>query len=182
WFRDYLYIPLGGSRVSEAKIVRNILLVFLVSGLWHGANWTFLAWGAMHAILFIPLIIRNQHRSYLKVIGGFKALDGLRIISTFLLVSLCWVFFRSENIAQAMAYYSGLIDASIFQLDQPLNFILLLWIALMLIVEWSNRTKLHGLEIETWNPWIRRGIYFSLITIIFLFGNLNEVEFIYFAF
>jgi D-alanyl-lipoteichoic acid acyltransferase DltB (MBOAT superfamily) len=107
WFRDYVYIPLGGSRVSKIKIVRNIFIVFLVSGFWHGANWTFIAWGAIHAILFLPLILLNKNRKYTDTVAAGKFLPSVKEVfqmgMTFLLVLVGWVFFRAENIGQAFA-------------------------------------------------------------------------------
>jgi len=163
-------------------IVRNILIVFLVSGLWHGANWTFLAWGALHALLFLPLIINKQHRQYLEPVAKNNWKGVLQMLSTFLLVSLAWVFFRSDSIAEALAYYGRLIDPSIFSFNLPRLLPLLFWIFLLFIMEWQQRTALHGLSIQHWKKPQRWLTYAVLCCLIFYFGNFNQTAFIYFAF
>ena len=109
WFRDYLYIPLGGSRGSKAKVIRNTFLVFLLSGLWHGANWTFMAWGAYNALLFLPLILSGSTRKFRDDIVPGRLLpswkDFLRMLLTFILVMLGWILFRSDSIAEAAGYF-----------------------------------------------------------------------------
>ncbi len=111
WFRDYLYIPLGGSRGSTWKSLRNVFIIFLVSGLWHGANWTFVVWGGVHAMLFVPSYIKGSNRKYVDNIvaesSWFPTLRELgQILFTFLMVVLAWVFFRSESLASALEYLS----------------------------------------------------------------------------
>lgn len=103
WFRDYLYIPLGGSRGTSSKRIRNVLIVFLVSGFWHGANWTFIIWGGIHALLFLPLFVLNKNRSYVN--DSRMSVQQLpKILVTFLLVTFAWIFFRADNAAHAMKY------------------------------------------------------------------------------
>ena len=109
WFRDYLYIPLGGSKKSKIISIRNIFIIFLVSGFWHGANWTFIIWGALHALLFIPIYLTNNNRTYINNIVAHNSLlpsikEVLQIITTFLLVTLTWVFFRAETVSIAFDY------------------------------------------------------------------------------
>lgn len=105
WFRDYLYIPLGGSRVSKVKIVRNTFIIFLVSGLWHGANWTFIVWGAYHALLFLPLILLGKNRRYTNTVAEGRLLptlhEFLQMLLTFVLAIIGWIIFRAENLHQA---------------------------------------------------------------------------------
>lgn len=115
WFRDYVYIPLGGSRGSKFMQLRNVMIIFLVSGFWHGANWTFITWGAIHAMLFIPLLITSKNRTNINA-DNFHIKQVLSILGCFILVCLAWVFFRADNISVAMSY---LID--IFQLNDPFN-------------------------------------------------------------
>lgn len=182
WFRDYLYIPLGGSRGSKAQVLRNIFFIFIISGLWHGANWTYVAWGALHALLFLPLILLNQHRKHTGKLELSSLKTALQMVSTFMLVSLAWVFFRSENIAAALEYYAGLFDASILTFAPHKLSPLFVWILLMFIFEWLHRNELHGLSITRWKKPARAICYMSLTMIIFYFGNFTKVEFIYFAF
>ena len=105
WFRDYIYIPLGGSRAGKWKSFRNTLVIFLVSGFWHGANWTFVAWGAYHALLFLPLLLLGQNRRYRDSVAENSFLPSVKELTqmgvTFLLVLLGWILFRSEDISQA---------------------------------------------------------------------------------
>ena len=100
WFRDYVYIPLGGSRVKMLKNIRNVFVVFLVSGLWHGANWTFVIWGAIHAIMFLPLMWSNKNRNYVSA-TRFSMNQIPNMLGTFLIVNLTWVFFRADSVSQA---------------------------------------------------------------------------------
>ncbi len=109
WFRDYLYIPLGGSRGTKFKNIRNVFIIFIVSGFWHGANWTFIVWGIIHALLFLPSFIFNNNRKFtneINLLNSFKEfiINSLRIFQTFVFVTIGWVFFRSESISQAFLY------------------------------------------------------------------------------
>jgi len=107
WFRDYVYIPLGGSRGSRLIVTRNIFIIFVVSGFWHGANWTFLVWGALNAVYFLPLMLTNKNRSNTDTVAQNKYLpstkETLQMGLTFLLTIIAWVFFRSESVGHASA-------------------------------------------------------------------------------
>ena len=103
WFRDYLYIPLGGSRGGAWMKIRNIFIIFLVSGFWHGANWTFIFWGAVHAVLFLPLLVRNKNRKHIAI-RGFKKRYVFSMCFTFILVTIAWVFFRAPTLSVALDY------------------------------------------------------------------------------
>lgn len=191
WFRDYLYIPLGGSRCSKAKIVRNTFIIFLVSGLWHGANWTFIAWGAYHALLFLPLILMGKNRKYRDTVAEGRILPSLKevvqMLLTFFLVVIGWIVFRSESIGQACDYvarmwqwntlqasYRFFLQANIRSQSAAVVF--------MLLVEWLNRKNEHGLSLPGNTPWyVRHLIYFSIsASIVFMCGS-NQA-FIYFQF
>lgn len=188
WFRDYVYIPLGGSRGSKALMIRNTFIIFLLSGFWHGANWTYLAWGALNAIYFIPLLLAGKNRNYLDIVAKGKLIPNLKelsqILITFLLTNLAWIYFRSQTIGQANDYL-----VRIFKLQQGYSanslissyFILLL--ALFILVEWLNREKHHGLEISSLPKWLRWSAYFLIFGTIIFMGNLkSNYEFIYFQF
>ena len=112
WFRDYLYIPLGGSKGNKLFQIRNVLIIFVVSGAWHGANWTFIVWGALNALYFIPLMMFGKNRSHLEVVANEQALPSLKefvqMIFTFFLTLVAWIFFRAEDIGHAFAYLSGI--------------------------------------------------------------------------
>ena len=121
WFRDYLYIPLGGSKEGKAKAIRNTFIIFLVSGFWHGANWTFIAWGAIHAILFVPLLITGVHKRHLDDIAGAGKLPSIKelllVLITFILVDFAWIFFRAPSIAVAIHYTARMVT----DIFSPLN-------------------------------------------------------------
>ena len=189
WFRDYVYIPLGGSRVSKVKVVRNVFVIFLLSGFWHGANWTFIAWGAYHAILFLPLILLNKNRKYTNTIAENRKLPSLKeagqMLLTFILATLGWILFRAENIGQAWTYVCGIFNKSLFTMPWidsatymlPMPLILLF----LTIMEWTGRHKECPIKFEgTKKPW-QWTLYLLLVILIFSFGKPAET-FIYFQF
>ena len=185
WFRDYLYIPLGGSRTTKAKIVRNTLIIFLVSGFWHGANWTFIAWGGFHALLFLPLILAGRNRKYTDTIAVGKWLPSwkecLQMLVTFLLVVVGWIFFRADSISMAFSYFGGLLRPW----HNPFSMAMLpvfIYIAIMMTVEWLQREKQHGLDLQhVSSHFVKFTIYYILIFIIFIAQKGSET-FIYFQF
>jgi len=190
WFRDYVYIPLGGSRVSKVKVVRNTFIIFLVSGFWHGANWTFIAWGMFHAILFLPLILLNQNRKYTNTVAERKLFPDLKEIFqmglTFLLVVIGWVIFRADSIGQMLEYFGGMFDMSLFSLELLLHRKIalkcLIFAFCMLLIEWIGRRNQYGLEILNINSkWLRHIVYLIIIFCVILFMGQNE-QFIYFQF
>jgi len=190
WFRDYIYIPLGGSRVSKAKVIRNTFIIFLVSGFWHGANWTFIAWGAYHAILFLPLILLGKNRKNTNIVAEGRLLPSLKelcqMLLTFFLVVIGWIIFRAESIGQAWDYVCGIFNMSLFSVPwlktRAYYIPLFTFIAVMLMVEWLQRSKQHGLnQIPIKSKIIRWFLYIVLIYIMLYFGGETE-EFIYFQF
>lgn len=190
WFRDYIYIPLGGSRVSKGRIVLNTFIIFLVSGLWHGANWTFLAWGAYHALLFMPLILLGINRKYTDVVAAGRHLPSLvefgQMLLTFLLAAIGWVIFRSDSILEAYNYLSlmcrHLFDAPPM-ITSPLDaWVIGLSILLLTIVEWSNRTQPHEFSRQPRSRILRWLFYVLLIFFIGIYMSTNQMPFIYFQF
>lgn len=189
WFRDYVYIPIGGSRVVRWKQFRNVLVIFIVSGFWHGANYTFLAWGTAHALMFIPLLVTNNNRKHTKDIETKEFIRNplilLKVLVTFTLVTLAWVFFRAPTITDA-SHYLQIVFTSLFEgytlkanmLREPVFY----GIIVMLIFEWWHRKEKFGLQIKSWPLVLRWGTYISIAFFIFLFGKFNQTEFIYFAF
>lgn len=185
WFRDYVYIPLGGSRCAKAKIVRNTFVIFLLSGLWHGANWTFLAWGAYHAILFLPLILLGKNRRYRDVAGENSKLPSFRelcqMLLTFLLVMTGWIIFRAESVGQAWEYMCGIFGNGLFVMPEVSEKSLFFGVV-MLMVEWIQRKREHGLSLEgVGKPWVRVAIYYLVAGCIILYIG-GEQTFIYFQF
>ncbi len=191
WFRDYIYIPLGGSRVSKGRIVLNTFVIFLVSGLWHGANWTFVAWGAYHALLFLPLILLGKNRRYTDTVAVGRALPSLRelgqMLLTFLLAVMGWVLFRADSIEQAFHYY-GLMFGKLSDIGAPTitapidAWAIAVAVTLMTVVEWLNRGEHHEFFRQ---PRLRVVRWAGYVVVIFLIGAFmvtNEMPFIYFQF
>ena len=186
WFRDYVYIPLGGSRVSKVKIIRNIFVIFLVSGLWHGANWTFLAWGAFHALLFLPLILSGRNRRYTDQPVTWCHVP--QIVCTFVLVVFSWILFRAESITQAWRYMCGIAG----QNTETVRFVMHSWeyipliltIVFMIGIEWINRAETHSFAIQQTisNQWLRRILYVAVVLMILYLGQFHYNQFIYFQF
>lgn len=190
WFRDYVYIPLGGSRVGKWKIVRNTFIIFLVSGIWHGANWTFLAWGAYHAVLFLPLILLGKNRKYTGQVAEGRWLptwqEAMQMLLTFGLVVIGWIIFRAETIGQAYEIMRGICSSSLVSVPWLVtrDFYVPLFVCmlLMLIVEWVNRTQQHPFERLTEYRWINWLIYYAIIYLMYQYQPMEEVQFIYFQF
>jgi D-alanyl-lipoteichoic acid acyltransferase DltB (MBOAT superfamily) len=184
WFKDYLYIPLGGSRGTIKKTIRNILIIFLVSGFWHGANWTFVFWGLAHALLFIPLFTLNRNRTFTENNNSLSPINLWRMLSTFILVSLAWVLFRAQNIEQAFVIYSKIFDFTTWATpevnDIKMSISLILF---LLIIEWNNRTEINPLKKVQKLPSIVRWMFYGFILfLISMFSPTKELPFIYFQF
>ena len=180
WFRDYLYIPLGGSQEGKWKSVRNILIIFLVSGFWHGANWTFIVWGLFHSILFVPSFILNTNRKYTSSIIGETtflptAKEFLQVIITFLMVTIGWVFFRSETVNNSFEFLNQMFSDFTFKSEfEWLNIYLLSFVIIEYFIRKNERLKAKYFNYD----WI----VFSILTILILdkFGAISK--FIYFQF
>jgi len=194
WFRDYLYIPLGGSRCITGKKIRNIFIIFLVSGFWHGANWTFIAWGGLNAIYFLPLFLTNKNRTYLDVVAQGKYFPTLKeiisISSTFMLTVFAWIFFRAENMSHAASYITEIFSTSLFTIPEfsgkrdALKVLLL--VASFLIVEWLGRESQYAIEKISnilKHQFFRWTFYIFVLIVIYFSGNFSKsIEFIYFQF
>ncbi|MDR1861122.1 MAG: MBOAT family protein [Bacteroidales bacterium] len=189
WFRDYVYIPMGGSRVSKLRIVLNTFVIFILSGLWHGANLTFIVWGTFHAILFLPLILLGRNRKYLTVVAENRVLPTLRellqILLTYWLVTFGFIFFRANDVHQAFAIIRKVFSQSFFDVpdlgpDYPVK---LAAIYTCLLVEWLGRHHEHALEClgQKWPRILRYAMYYAIIIIIIMFPG-EEQQFIYFQF
>lgn len=189
WFRDYLYIPLGGSRGGLKMKIRNTFIIFLVSGFWHGANWTFIVWGALNALYFLPLLLAGKNRQNLGLVAENRWLPNgkevLQIGSTFLLTILAWVFFRAANLSHAISYLKGIFTKSLATVPQILPEMLLALVILFLAVEWFQRGQQHALENLERKSWLNQPLrwaaYIAIIVVIFAFGG-SQQEFIYFQF
>lgn len=188
WFRDYVYIPLGGSRCKKAKVIRNTFIIFIISGLWHGANWTFIVWGIYHACLFIPLLLLKRNRRYTQTIvaeGKFlpSLKEAVQVLTTCFFVLIGWIIFRADNIGEAADYLSRLFSSSLLDISFPHGKRALIYCLFLLVIEWIQRDKEHGLQInkEIKSPVVRWSIYYILIFII-VFLQGTPADFIYFQF
>ena len=191
WFRDYLYIPLGGSRGGTKKKIRNTFIIFIVSGFWHGANWTFIVWGALNAIYFLPLLLLNKNRVHTNTVAEGRYLPNLKelfqIGITFTLTVLAWIFFRAENISHALSYLSTIFSKSLFTIPHFMGIrhglITISLILFFVIIEWIGRKDKYAIETlgTKWKRPLRYAMYYSLILLILLFMGKQQ-EFIYFQF
>jgi len=191
WFRDYLYIPIGGSRGGTWMKIRNIFIIFIVSGFWHGANWTFIVWGALNALYFLPLMLLNRNRVNSDIVAQGKYLPTFKeffnMTFTFSLTVLAWIFFRAENIGHALSYLSKIFSKSIFTIPNlgatQGVIITILLITVFSIIEWigrENQFAISNLGIKRYR-FLRWSMYLSLIYLVIIFGGKQQ-EFIYFQF
>ncbi len=191
WFRDYLYIPLGGSRVSMAKKIRNTFIIFIVSGFWHGANWTFIVWGALNALYILPSIVFQTNRNNLEIVAQGKYLPSLRellaIGVTFTLTVLAWIFFRAESLGHAFSIVSEIFSSSLFSLPKfaamGSGVRLSVLIVVFVLIEWMGREQTFAIENfgKRFNPIFRFALYYTILVLICLYGG-SQQEFIYFQF
>ncbi|AUX19200.1 MBOAT family O-acyltransferase [Flavobacterium columnare] len=187
WFRDYLYIPLGGSQGGKWMQVRNTFIIFLVSGFWHGANWTFIIWGLINAIYFLPLLLFNKNRTNLGTIHFQWNASGIttifNIISTFALSTLAWIFFRAKSITDAYNYIRSIFTRQLLSLPEvrPKNMIVLIFV--FMTIEWIGRKNDYALATFgfNWSKAFRWSFYMVLLIAIFILGT-KEQKFIYFQF
>ncbi len=191
WFRDYLYIPLGGSRGGTLQNVRNVFIVFIVSGFWHGANWTFIFWGALNAVYFLPLLLTKNNRNHIEIVAKGRLFPGFKefglILLTFSLTVLTWIFFRAENIGHAFNYLSTIFSSSLFTIPSffgaSRSVVTLILIFFFVLLEWIGREQEYaiarlGLK---WRQPFKYALYYTFIFMILWFGG-KEQQFIYFQF
>lgn len=186
WFRDYLYIPLGGSKGGMKMKIRNTFIIFLVSGFWHGANWTFIFWGLLNALYFLPLLLQNKNRVNTNIVAENSWLPNLKetmqMLVTFSLTVLAWIFFRADSLTHAFAYISHLLshETNTVSLSIPKEIPYL--IILFLFIEWLGRKSKFAIEKLPIIPkYVRWLFYLGLILLLFLYAG-QEQEFIYFQF
>ncbi len=191
WFRDYLYIPLGGSRGGTWIKIRNTFAIFIVSGFWHGANWTFIVWGALNALYFLPIMLTNNNRNNIEIIAKGKYLPTIKetvlVLLTFSLTVLAWIFFRAENIGHAISYISGIFSSSLFSIPNDTGlkeaFPIILLILGFIIVEWFGREHQYAIAHlgRKWKRPLRYAMYYIIIFAIYWFRGQQQ-QFIYFQF
>ncbi len=191
WFRDYLYIPLGGSRGNTSMKVRNTFIIFLVSGFWHGANWTFIVWGALNALYFLPLLLTKTNRVYLGEVAEGRKYPSMKelvmILGTFGLVVISMIVFRSDNVSHSMSIFSEIFSSSLFAFPafegKRKALITLLFIGVFFIIEWIGREEEFAIANlgVTWKRPFRYGFYYAIMFSLVWFKGVEQ-EFVYFQF
>ncbi len=188
WFRDYVFIPLGGSRTTRLTRMRNIILTFTISGFWHGANWTFILWGLLHGLYYVPLMLLDKHKQHSTSVAHGRLVPSIgeffSMGATFVLVLIGWIFFRADSLSHAFQYLKRIASGPYF--DHSLyhtNYLQAVLFSLLLLgCEWLQRERHHALEVGHWPVGLRWGSYVTVALLILLFGNFGEVDFIYFQF
>ena len=193
WFRDYIYFPLGGSRCSKWKTIRNVFIVWGISGLWHGANWTFVCWGLYHAVIlniYNILGIKTKREDEPKLVGwegghfGLNYKDFARILLTFILAVFGWIIFRAESMSQAVNYFSAIFTGGFFG-GPVYGQQELILCAILIVIEWLQRDKQHALQFGNIRLFqsrlVRWGVYYLLLVAIAYFAGASQT-FIYFQF
>ncbi len=187
WFRDYVYIPLGGNRAGKTKRIRNMMIVFLTSGLWHGANFTFIAWGAYHGLLYIPHVLAGRgKRGHALEAGGrwpryFKS--TFLMGTTLILVMIGWIIFRARHLSEAVQYISLMFAHS------PVHVVrgkmAILWVMALVSLEWLSRKHDTPFDLPSqglWRrKWVRWGVYLVTFMVVLFFSG-EPAQFIYFQF
>ena len=195
WFRDYVYIPLGGSKGGMWMKVRNTFIIFLLSGFWHGANWTFIVWGGLNAIYFLPLLLAKRNRANLETVAQGKLFPTFRellsMVVTFSLTVFAWIFFRAQSVTHAFHYIGGIFSRSLFEMPDKRPFIglkthpavAIVLVFIFMIIEWLGREEQYALASfgNRWYKPVRWSFYYILIIAIFVFIG-KEQQFIYFQF
>lgn len=191
WFRDYIYIPLGGNRCVKRKIIRNTMIVFFVSGLWHGANWTFVLWGIYHACLISLFMLIGWNNNTKGIVTDNKILpsikESIQMISVFFLVVIGWIIFRSESVGQAFGYLTAMFSNCFFDsfLIPQNSYLCVAYCMALLIIEWLQRDKQHALQFSSNRLFsfrlVRWSVYYLIIYVIARYNGYSQ-NFIYFQF
>ena len=191
WFKDYVYIPLGGSRGNKWKTIRNVFIVFILSGLWHGANWTFIVWGALNALFYLPLLFINKHKQNIenKKIrkAPTRAKTIFKMLLTFSLTVFAWIFFRAESVPHALSYIYQIFSATLFSVPNFAGWSqvipIMILIKIFIITEWYGRNSEFAIAnlSKLWPQKLRYVVYYAIaISIIYFSGEPQK--FIYFQF
>lgn len=188
WFRDYLYIPLGGSKVGAWKKIRNTFIIFLVSGFWHGANWTFIFWGLLNAIYIMPSILFKTNRNNLDIVAQGRLYPSLKefisMVVTFSLTVFAWIFFRSDSLAGALHFIKGVFSHSLVNnpVDRPPAYLFAL-LVIFFVIEWLGREEQYAIARIGihWPRPVRWLAWYVLVFFIFYFSGAQQ-QFIYFQF
>jgi alginate O-acetyltransferase complex protein AlgI len=187
WFRDYLYIPLGGSKGGLYHKIKNTFIIFLVSGFWHGSNWTFIFWGLLNALFFMPLLVLKSNRQNLETVAQGKLLPSFKelisMLITFSLTCFAWVFFRAESLTHAFTFFRQIFSKKLFALPAVFPIHVFVLIFIFMLIEWVGREQQFAIAQFgfRWQRWLRLGFYYVLIFLVIWFSG-KEQQFIYFQF
>ena len=187
WFKDYLYIPLGGSKGGMLKAVRNTFIIFIVSGFWHGANYTFIIWGLLNALFIMPSIIRKANRKNIDIVAKGKLLPSLNeafsMLFTFGLTTFAWIFFRASSVTKAFEFIAAIFQSSLLSMPTDTSKSLFMFIAFFVFIEWLGRENNYAIQNIKFmkNKWMKWLFYYSIAMSIFMFAG-KEQQFIYFQF
>lgn len=190
WFRDYVYIPLGGSKGGTWMTIRNTFLIFLISGFWHGANWTFVAWGLLNALYFMPLLLSKRNKSNIRTVAEGRVLpslgETLEMAVTFSMVVFAWIVFRSESLAFALDYVGRMFSRTIIEAPNmpKRSALVMILVGAFLMVEWLGRESKYAIESMglEWPRGLRWAFYFAILFAMGMFMQTEESPFIYFQF
>ena len=189
WFRDYIYLPLGGSRCDKWKIIRNVYIVWGISGLWHGANWTFVCWGLFHATLLAIYNILGINTKYRNDVGYSRIFptikEAMQVTLTFFLAVIGWIIFRAETMSQAIDFMRAMVSNRFFDSSALPGMNYLGFGLALLAIEWLQRGKQHALQFSDIKPFnyriVRWGIYYCILLVIGKYAGTTQT-FIYFQF
>ena len=189
WFRDYLYIPLGGSKGGTWMKIRNTFIIFIVSGFWHGANWTFIIWGALNAVYFLPLLLTNMNRNNLEIVAQGRWFPSIReligMVVTFIMAVFGWIFFRAQDVQHAWTFITGIFTEDLWKAPKlpELADLTIFFILFMLVIEWIGRESKYALEhIDKVRFAPARWAFYMVLIVCIIVLSGKEQEFIYFQF
>lgn len=190
WFKDYLYIPLGGSKGGNWMRIRNTFIIFLVSGFWHGANWTFIVWGGLNALFMVPSMLMRTNRRNLNIVAEGKIFPNFgelgQMVLTFLLAMFAWIFFRAESVRHAFNYIKGIFSDSFLSMPNisGQGWLTLGLVAVFVIIEWFGRERDFAIQKFFFrnNRIVRWTFYAFILFIIGMYMHTDETDFIYFQF
>ncbi|MBC7605482.1 MAG: MBOAT family protein [Burkholderiales bacterium] len=187
WFRDYLYIPLGGSKGGTWMRIRNTFIIFLVSGFWHGANWTFIVWGFLNALFILPSILFSTNRNHLDIVAQGKTFANFKeigaILVTFSLTVLGWIFFRADNLTDAFAFIGKIFSISVFSKPEGITNSTVWLLVAFIVMEWLGREEQYAIAKTgiNWPKPLRWIFYYVIVIVIFEYRGISQ-QFIYFQF
>jgi len=190
WFRDYLYIPLGGNRLSEYRRYFNLFFVFMMSGLWHGASWHFVIWGALHGIyLIFGQLTKSIQDKILSILPSEFLRDFVNVSITFFLVAFAWIFFAAHSNTDSFYVVRNIFKSNSHSLSQLIElighndlYLIIISIAILEFVQWQQRGSHIAIDFENRPKWQRWGAYYLILMMILCFGVYNNSQFIYFQF